>query len=211
MENGGLRERKKAKTRGGLEETGLRMFLERGYEQVRLEDICAECEVSLRTFFRYFGSKEDLVLGRLRTHLGLAEESFADRPEGEPLLSSLHAVVERVVRDYAAEPDRELTRLRLVAATPTLERALTDVFTGFERLVRQVAGERMSGRGRDRRARLLAAATVAAFRVALEMWVEDDAGPDLAELVTANVDALAEGVLTPRDVRTHGHRARATR
>jgi AcrR family transcriptional regulator len=172
------------------------MFLERGYDPVRLEDICAECDVSLRTFFRYFSSKEDLVLGRLRAHLDVAEALFAERPDREPLLPALHAVVERVVRDYAAEPGRELTRLRLAAETPALQARLADVFTGFERLVRRVADKRISGRGRDRRARLAAAAAVAAFRVALEMWVEDDAAPDLAELVTGNLDILVVGALT---------------
>ena len=77
-----------------------------------------------------------------------------------------------------------------------LQARLADVFTGFERLVRRVADKRISGRGRDRRARLAAAAAVAAFRVALEMWVEDDATPDLAELVTGNLDILVVGALT---------------
>jgi hypothetical protein len=82
------------------------------------------------------------------------------------------------------------------AATGGLAARLADVFHGFERLVRRVAVERMSGRGRDRRARLLAAAAVAAFRVALEMWVEGDGKDDLARLVTDNLDALGAGVLS---------------
>ena len=68
----GLREQKKALTRATLEATALERFLAEGYEPVRLEDLCAECLVSTRTFFRYFTSKEDLVLGRLRSHLDLA-------------------------------------------------------------------------------------------------------------------------------------------
>ena len=191
----GLRERKKALTRTNLEETALRMFLEQGYEPVRLDDICAACEVSLRTFFRYFDAKEDLVLGRLRTHLALAEQLFTARPAAEQLIDSLHAVVRQVVEDYASEPDRELTRLRLVAATPALDAGLSGVFVDFERLVRRVAEARLPKRDRDRRARLVAAGAVAGFRVALQWWVDHGARPDLAGLVLANLDDLTAGVL----------------
>jgi AcrR family transcriptional regulator len=54
----GLREQKKALTRATLEARALERFLAEGYEPVRLEDLCAECLVSTRTFFRYFTSKE---------------------------------------------------------------------------------------------------------------------------------------------------------
>jgi AcrR family transcriptional regulator len=108
----GLREQKKALTRATIESTALDRFLADGYEAVRLEDLCAECLVSTRTFFRYFTSKEDLVFGRLRSHLLLAEELLADRPAKEPVLMSLRAVIAAVAADYAAEPERELARRR---------------------------------------------------------------------------------------------------
>src|SRR5215475_1513662 len=84
----GLREQKKALTRTTLETKALERFLAEGYEPVRLEDLCADCLVSTRTFFRYFTSKEDLVLGRLRSHLDLAAELFARQPTNVPLLAS---------------------------------------------------------------------------------------------------------------------------
>src|SRR5436190_9727407 len=80
----GLREQKKALTRATIETKALERFLVDGYEPVRLEDLCAECLVSTRTFFRYFSSKEDLVLGRLRRHLELATELFARQPVDTP-------------------------------------------------------------------------------------------------------------------------------
>ena len=142
----GLREQKKALTRATLEATALERFLAEGYEPVRLEDLCAECLVSTRTFFRYFTSKEDLVLGRLRSHLDLATELFARQPASAPLLVSLRAVITETVADYAADPDRELARLRLVTTTPVLDAALGRVFAGFERLVRRFAAERTKRR-----------------------------------------------------------------
>ncbi|WP_345613673.1 TetR/AcrR family transcriptional regulator, partial [Pseudonocardia adelaidensis] len=165
--SGGLRERKKALTRATIEAKALERFVAEGYEQARLEDICADAVVSLRTYFRYFTSKEDLVLRRLRSHLDLAEELFDRRPANEPLLESLHAVINQAVADYAAEPERELTRLRLVSGTPALEAGLAAVFAGFERLVRRVTVARLNEIDDARRPRLVAAGAVAAFRVGL--------------------------------------------
>ncbi|MCC8242924.1 hypothetical protein [Saccharothrix luteola] len=130
---------------------------------------CADAVVSLRTFLRYFTSKEDLVLGRLRSHLDLAGELFARRPDGEPLLASLHAVIVRAAADYAAEPERELIRLRLVADTPALHAGMAAVFAGFEGLVRRVTATRLHQAG--------------------------DARPDLARLVLDNLDDLTTDIL----------------
>lgn len=193
--SGGLRERKKALTRATIEVKALERFVDEGYEQARLEDICADAVVSLRTFFRYFTSKEDLVLGRLRSHLDLAEELFARRPATEMLLESLHAVINQTVTDYATDPERELVRLRLVAATPALQGGLAAVFAGFEQLVWRVAATRLCENDDARRPRLVAAAAVAAFRVGLDMWVASDARLALSQLVLDNLDDLTIGVL----------------
>jgi AcrR family transcriptional regulator len=191
---GGLREQKKALTRATIEATALERFLAEGYESVRLEDLCAECLVSTRTFFRYFTSKEDLVLGRLRTHLNLATELFARQPPDAPLLVSLRAVITETVADYAADPDRELARLRLVTTTPALDVGLGRVFSGFEHLVRRFAAAQMNTNEDARSPRLIAAAAVAAFRVGLDMWVADDARSDLAALIVANLEELVSGI-----------------
>jgi AcrR family transcriptional regulator len=190
----GLREQKKALTRATIETKALERFLVDGYEPVRLEDLCAQCLVSTRTFFRYFSSKEDLVLGRLRRHLELATELFARQPVDTPTSASLRAVITETVADYAADPDRELARLRLVATTPVLEAGLGRVFAGFERLVRRFAAAQADTDEEARGPRLVAAATVAAFRVGLDMWVASDARTDLAALIIANLDELSSGI-----------------
>jgi AcrR family transcriptional regulator len=185
-----LRERKKALTRDSIESRALDLFLERGYDRVRIDDICADALVSQRTFFRYYTSKEDLVLGRLRAHLMEAERLFDTRPAGEPIGASLRTVITRVAQDYVTEPDRELARLRLVTTTPALEAGLLNVFAGFERLLRTFAAGRLDLSPDARRARLLGAATVCAFRVGLELWIAEEGAPDLPALVMTNVDEL---------------------
>src|SRR5689334_22440547 len=188
MEN--LRERKKAATRDAIERRALELFLERGYEQVRIDDICADVLVSQRTFFRYYTSKEDLVLGRLRAHLAEAEHLLAARPAAEPLADSLRAVIRQVAHDYVSAPERELARLQMVTATPALEAGLLMIFAAFERLVCSFAAARLGVSPDARRPRLLGAAVVAAFRVGLAVWIDEEAREDLSALVIDNVDEL---------------------
>ena len=191
---GSLRERKKILTRDKLEETALRLFLEKGYDQVRVDDICADTLVSQRTFFRYFASKEDLVLGRLRAHLLQADRLFEACPADEAPRDVLHTVIDHVAQDYVAEPERERIRLRLVSTTPSLEAGLLRVFAGFERLVRDFTAARMSTDAGATHARLLAAAAVGAFRVALETWIDDEAVENLPDLIAANLNVLTQGL-----------------
>jgi AcrR family transcriptional regulator len=196
---GGLRARKKTLTRDTIEDTALHQFIDRGYDRVRVEDICADSLVSQRTFFRYFTSKEDLVLGRLRAHLAQAEHLFATRPADEPVPETLRTVINQVAQDYVAEPEREVLRLRLVTTTPALETGLLHVFAGFERLVRDFAAARMDIAPDSRQARLLAAAVVAAFRVGLEMWIDNAGDLDLAALIAGNVETVSRGLYGTHD------------
>src|SRR4029079_9804095 len=179
----GLREQKKGLPRATLEARALERFLAEGYEPVRLEDLCAEGLVSTRTFFRYFTSKEDLVLGRLRSTLALAPLLVAREPASAPLLVSLRAVIAETVADYPADPDRELARLRLVTTTWVCEAGVACVCAGFERVVRPFAAERMKTEEDARAPRLVAAAAVAAFRVGLGVWGASEGSRDPAGFV----------------------------
>jgi hypothetical protein len=128
------------------------------------------------------------------TGLAQARQLFETRPANEPFGDSLRVVITRVAQDYVIEPQREVTRLRLVTTTPALETGLLQVFAGFERLVRGFAAVRMRIAPDSRQARLLAASVVAAFRVGLEMWIDNAGGLDLADLVAGNVEAVGHGL-----------------
>ena len=79
----GLRERKKARTRASLREHALRLFREQGYQRTTVEQIAAAAEVSPSTFFRYFPTKEDLVLqDDMDTRM---VEAFERQPPGSAL------------------------------------------------------------------------------------------------------------------------------
>ncbi|MFG2988471.1 TetR/AcrR family transcriptional regulator [Streptomyces sp. NPDC048257] len=91
MENTtGLRENKKLRTRHRLAATALELFLERGFDAVSVADVAAAAEVSKPTLFRYFPSKEDLLLDRFADHQDEAARIVRERPAGRTPVGAVH-------------------------------------------------------------------------------------------------------------------------
>ncbi|MFI7634743.1 TetR/AcrR family transcriptional regulator [Nonomuraea sp. NPDC049400] len=143
MESGGvgLRERKKQRTRRALVEAALRLFDEKGYEETTLAEIAAAADVSTRTFFSYFASKEDVVFYDSEGRMEQAVAVLADRQPEESPADVLRRIVEESLEwlttyeEFTFE-DAGL-RLRLVLKEPALQaRALMMLFENQARLAR---------------------------------------------------------------------------
>src|SRR3954454_2644348 len=94
----GLRERKKAKPRAAIREHALRLFREQGYQRTTVEQIAAAAEVSPSTFFRYFPTKEDLVLqDDMDTRL---VEAFERQPSGLSPIAALRGAIREGLESY---------------------------------------------------------------------------------------------------------------
>ncbi|OFU59313.1 hypothetical protein HMPREF3121_00990 [Corynebacterium sp. HMSC11E11] len=132
----GLRELKRRRTRRGIEDAALTLIADRGYDDVTVEDICTAAEVSRRTFFNYFSSKDHAIFGRGLVEFGDAEaRAFSDaaaRPDATPY-SALLDVVETAIAspsledddlppDERAERHRRMRRLRreIINSTPNM-------------------------------------------------------------------------------------------
>ncbi|MFC9914081.1 TetR/AcrR family transcriptional regulator [Streptomyces sp. NPDC127197] len=89
----GLRERKKERTRETIAATAIRLFLDKGFDQVSITEIAQAAEVSRRTLFAYFPTKEDLVLHRFADHESEAARVVRARPAGQPPLEALRAAL----------------------------------------------------------------------------------------------------------------------
>ena len=118
-ERPGLRERKKARTRRAIRDHAMRLFLEQGYAATTVEQIAEAAEVSPSTFFRYFPTKEDVVLADDIDPI--AFESFQGQPAELSALAALRASVKDVFGNLS-EQDWELERNRqqLIASEPEL-------------------------------------------------------------------------------------------
>ncbi|MHA7132690.1 TetR/AcrR family transcriptional regulator [Oerskovia turbata] len=117
----GLRERKKRERREALIDAAQTLVLERGLDDVTVEDICASIGVSTRTFFNYFASKDDAVLGvqEFSPSPGAVDVFVAGGPSGD-LLDDLQALVADLLDQQAMSPDRVHRAIRIVEHEPRL-------------------------------------------------------------------------------------------
>ncbi|MET9487772.1 TetR family transcriptional regulator [Nocardia sp. NPDC006630] len=120
----GLRERKKVRLRETIAATAIRMFLESGFDQVSITDIAREAEVSRRTLFAYFPTKEDLVLQRFADHEEEAARTVRARPADQPLDALREAQLDALRRrdpNSGLNDDPEIMAfLQLISGTETL-------------------------------------------------------------------------------------------
>ncbi|MEU2763480.1 helix-turn-helix domain-containing protein [Streptomyces sp. NPDC007094] len=117
-EPSGRRERKKAATRQKIADTALRLFLERGYDDVGIRDVAAEADVAVTTLFSHFAAKEALVFERDQGFERGIVRAVTDRAQGEPLIPSLRREIHALVRHCTA-PEAAPVR-RLIESSPAL-------------------------------------------------------------------------------------------
>src|SRR6267143_4250275 len=116
----GVRERTQAAIRKELAEAALRLFTERGFTETTAREIAAAVGVSERTFFRYFASKEDVVLGVL-DDLGIELAArLAVRPAGEPPFTALRRSFDLMSETLTRDPAWSLAMLHLTHQVPAL-------------------------------------------------------------------------------------------
>ena len=194
----GLRERKKLATRLALHEAALRLVAERGLDRVSVDDIAERADVSPRTFFNYFTSKDDAVLGLDPAAPARQAEALATRPAGESAVAAMRAVA----RDQALEmaEDRQLwpLRVQVIEAHPALVGRLVAAFGESDRVLAAAIAERTGTGVDDVLPMLLAGVAGAAMRTALHRWFAGDFTGSLPDLVDEAWTVLAAGLPAPR-------------
>ncbi len=138
----GLRERKKVETRTAIRQAVLLLALQRGIENVTVEQVAAEANVSVRTFHNYFGSKTEALTEAWRDELEVYVDALRERPRDEPILASLEHVLSMIVARMGQRPrgvtgPEDLVRSGL--ALPWQRSALLDEAV---RLITDVVAER---------------------------------------------------------------------
>jgi AcrR family transcriptional regulator len=192
-----LRERKKQQTREGLAAAAVDLFMERGYDATTVEDIAAAVVVSPRTFFRYFPTKEDVIVDLLRAGVVDLVERVAARPLAEPLATSLRAAA-RAWADLTAEESVRLLMLaRVLDASPCLKpRFDQQGRVGLDDLERQIADRLGVDRATDARPALVVALVSAVLSKAIERWSASNGTLDLVALVDEGFGLLELGIPT---------------
>ncbi|MFF8410180.1 TetR/AcrR family transcriptional regulator [Streptomyces omiyaensis] len=195
-----LRERKKLRTRQTLVATALELFGAHGFDGVTLDGLCEAAEVSKRTFFRYFASKEDVAMAPTQdlwaAFLDLLETGPAEgpaprpaggqprgrpgaQPEGRPLLGLFEDCLAGAIGRMPAGgwTGRVLASRRLAARTPSMDAHGLAFCDRTIRAALVVLDHRLALDGPGRlRVRLALDMLVSAFRQALDAWVAQPSG-----------------------------------
>src|SRR5262249_61478166 len=154
-----------------------RLFAQQGYSETTVAQIADAAAISPRTFFRYFPTKEDVVMWD--EYAPLVLDLFLSRPKGEPPLESMRAVITTAVHGlYERDPQLLLARFRLFATVPELRAAFLDLQAqGADEGGRIFAEHRgLKSRRDELELRVLSGAMNAAVNVALQQW-ERGGGP----------------------------------
>jgi AcrR family transcriptional regulator len=176
----GLRERKRQRTQATIQAAGLHLFATQGYDATTCEQIAAAAEVSPATFFRYFPTKEDVVLSD--DYDDLMRASLHARPPGEsPVVAVRRSLATGLQAVYPADVEVLRERLQLVLSVPALRARRYEQLRGMESVLAGELAGRMGAAPDDLEVRVVARAIAATATVAIEEWAEH--GGDLPEIV----------------------------
>ncbi|GAA0540468.1 TetR/AcrR family transcriptional regulator [Paractinoplanes ferrugineus] len=193
----GLRDRKKELTRASLTSAALRLADERGLDHVTVEEISAAADVSSRTFFNYFATKDDAILGEP----AMAPEVFRERllalPGDVPILDAVQRIFAPVLEQIQADRALWLLRLRVIKNSPSLLPALFARGLAEEQQFVAAVATRVGLSPDDTFPQLAAVTTGAAFRVAMMRWSAAEPGAQLADFVQEAFGMLAGGLTAP--------------
>jgi AcrR family transcriptional regulator len=172
----GLRERKKARTHEAIVDAALDLFERKGYEATTVEDIAAAADVSPRTFFRYFDSKQDVVLAKNHDKSAGIGALVAARPPEESPVQAIRAVFTEQLAAMLGNPgDPAVRELKVVMGTPELRAMALD---HFHENMEQLAGAvslRLGASGDSLAPRLLAGVIGTALWAIVDHWVAEGA------------------------------------
>jgi AcrR family transcriptional regulator len=192
----GRRQRKKQRTRDALIDAAMELFAAKGYERTAVHEITDAVDVSERTFFRYFASKEDLVLSFVKDGQTAFAEALAARPPAEDPFTAVRQAFQISLRQLpggTGEASSYLSVMGLIDSTPALLAAyLRYVHDHDGEIIRVLAEREGVDPATDRRPWVLAAMVGALAFLANRDW---QAGADRSpEAMSAAFDAYADEV-----------------
>jgi AcrR family transcriptional regulator len=192
----GLRERKKQATRLALRRAALELAVEHGPDHVTVEDIAAAADVSPRTFFNYFASKEEALVGEHTERLATIRTLVAARPADETPVVAVGAALTEYVASLELDRGMWALRRRLAERHPEVLPRIHGANARAEGEIALAVAERTGLPAAHPYCELLAAVTVTAVRVAL-MRAACDKDLEPATAVAEAFAALAAGLPAP--------------
>lgn len=191
----GLRERKKIKTREAIRDATYALIREQGYDATTIEQIADRAEVSPSTVFRYFPTKEDIVLTDEYDPLML--EELRTRPADEPWMDSLRHVLRMSLDSMMAE-DPEAVRMRahLGLQVPAVRSRMVESMSATGRMLRGAIAERTGLDPDSLDVRVYAMSLTGGLMEVYMHWADTGFEGELSDLVGRALDVLEHGLPT---------------
>lgn len=188
----GLRERKKAKTRVSIQRHALRLFRKRGYYETTIEQIAEEAEVSPSTFFRYFPTKEDVVIWDELDPLII--EAFKAQPSDLGPIPAFRNAMNAVFSSLnKKQMEEQKQRSELINSVPELRARVLEQFADLVEMLSEVIAERAKRSKKDFAIRNLAGALVGVLMSVMPIAAEDPKS-DLLQIVDKSLAHLEAGL-----------------
>ena len=189
----GLRGRTRRVVQAEIGSVAMILFLEQGFDVTTMEQIAHEAGISRRSLFRYFGTKEDIVLGHLVEAGEVVRDALEARPADEPPWEALRGALESLARDPGYSPERNLAISKMLYGTPSLRAGHFEKQLRWQELLVPNIRVRLgaeAGDVSDPRAEAIVACTLTCLDVANEIWTRSDGEADLAGLYDRAIAAV---------------------
>src|SRR5213080_2102307 len=188
-----VRERTRRAVRGELAQLAVSLFVEKGYDETTIDDLAAAAGMSKRTFFRYFASKEELVMGKYEVLGEQLAEDLAARPAGEPIWVSLRQVFGRVVEYFESEArgTASVAMENIVRDHPTLNASYLERVSRMQELVLDEARTRTGWPDpADPRTAAIVGAAFSCLIATWTTWLTTNQAQPFGELLDQAMDAI---------------------
>jgi AcrR family transcriptional regulator len=190
----GLRERKKQATRKALRDAALRLALECGPDNVRVDDIASAAGVSPRTYNNYFSSREQAIVAAVTAEREARVAAAVTARAATVRLAD--AITEAIAEQYTDPGTHERHVLVLLTTSSALRDAFLDTAAGIEDPLTAVIAERIGDHGQHT-ARVLSASVAAAVRIGLRQWLQPAPANSGLVAVSGSLPDLLRAALAP--------------
>lgn len=188
-----LRTRTRLAVKAQVAEIALGLFLAHGFEQTTIDQIAKAAGMSRATFFRYFPTKEDVVLVMAEDYARHAREALEGRPDDEPVWTALRHALEPAVREQGKDVAAALRTARAVIQSPSVRSRYQERYWQWRELLHPEVVRRLAPADpstADPGASALIASALSCFDVAVETWVACDGTVGLPQLLDRAMNAV---------------------
>lgn len=176
-------------------ETGMRLFIEQGFDETTTTQIAKEVGISDRSLFRYVATKEDLVLRHLEPQGDLVAATLADRPAGESVWAALRAALDSL-RGPGYDEQQQLKLTTMIYASPSLRARYMDKRMAWIELLAPEIARRLAAAGEvpeedlELASRAVVGTALTCLTLAAEVWAAQDGALDLGVLYDTAITAV---------------------